>query len=167
MASEAGCGQPSCRGTSGQVNHAYCRDCAPWCACGNRREECDGSRAGCVRRTPPAGLDTTATRAVLDDVLAERGRQNAKWGQQDLPNGTGQRGDREAARSAQKACAFAASHGGLTYRHIADEEIAEAFAETDDERLEVECIQAAAVFVQWVEAIRRRRARAKEATNAR
>lgn len=115
----------------------------------------------------PAGLDTTATRAVLDDVLAERDRQHAKWGQQDLPDGTTR--DHAAvlrAVDAQTRCAEAALLGTLTFRHIADEEIAEAFAETDDELLEVECIQAAAVFVQWVEAIRRRRAAKKETTDA-
>ena len=200
MGSEMGCGRPSCRGTSGQINHAYCRDCAPWCACGNRREECDGNRAGCVRPAnidatgrcrscaamphtsehycgcpptpeqaaivsaraglsrplPPAGLDTTAMRAVLDEVAAERARQHARWGQQDLPDGTGQPSDRDGADSAREACAFAASHGGLTYRHILDEEVAEVMAETEPARLRTELVQVAAVAVQWIEGIDRR-----------
>lgn len=109
----------------------------------------------------PAGLDTTATRAVLDDVLAERSRQHAKWGRQDLPDGTVR--DHDAvlrATEAQTRCAEAALLGTLTYRHIAEEEDAEAFAETDEARLEAELIQSIAVRVQWVEAIRRRRAKA-------
>ena len=112
----------------------------------------------------PGGLDTTATRAVLDDVLDERHRQHAKWGRQDLPDGTGQPGDRDGADSARKACVFAASHGGLTYRHILDEEVAEVMAETEPARLRTELVQVAAVAVQWVEEIDRR---AKEATDAR
>lgn len=67
MASEANCGQPSCRGTSGQVNHSYCRDCAPWCACGRRREKCDGSRAGCVR---PATATTATFSETSDGVTS-------------------------------------------------------------------------------------------------
>lgn len=44
------------------------------------------------------------------------------------------------------------------WRHILDEEVAEALAETDPERLRAELVQVAAVAVQWIEALDRRAA---------
>lgn len=108
----------------------------------------------------PAGLDTTAMRAVFADVEDERVHQHARWGQQDLPDGTGLFGDDKQRDAAQAWCRLRATAGKLDFRAVLSEEVYEAFAETDDERLEAELIQVAAVAVQWVEAIRRRRAKA-------
>ena len=89
-------------------------------------------------------------------VAAERRRQEAKWGQQNHPDGTGLPGDQVAADQARQACEDAHHAGKQTYRLILDEEYREALAETDPERLVEELVQVAAVACGWVEAIRRR-----------
>jgi len=96
--------------------------------------------------------------AVLVEVLQERKRQHARWGEQDLPDGTS--GDPEAA-AAQRDLVRARvdrliETGRATYRDITEEEVLEVFAETDEVRLRAELIQAMAVMGQWVEAIDRR-----------
>lgn len=100
---------------------------------------------------------------VLSEVLNERRRQHAKWGQQDLLDGTGP-GMLEdistgvtSAADAQRACMERARDGDLTYSDILWEEFAEAMEESDPARLRAELLQVAAVAVQWVEAIDRRK----------
>jgi hypothetical protein len=56
------------------------------------------------------------------------------------------------------ACQVAAELGVITWADIFEEEVAEALAEVDLERLREELLQVAAVAVAWVEAIDRRRA---------
>jgi hypothetical protein len=100
-----------------------------------------------------------ALRGVLDEVAEERARQHAKWGEQNLPNGTG----REWAADAQEAreeCDRAFSRGFGEWAHVLKEEVYEAFAEDVPERLRAELIQVAAVAVAWVEALDRRAQRA-------
>lgn len=110
---------------------------------------------------------SNATRLVLAEIEAERAHQHAKWGEQNHPDGTGRRvrwaaflpSMRSAAAIAQAAKAMTdhqAAAQTLTYRDIALEEVAEAFAESDPATLRTELIQSAAVFVQWIEAIDRR-----------
>lgn len=93
---------------------------------------------------------------VINEVLAERERQDAKWGEQNHPDGTGQPHAAHKPYRARRDCenAFAAGRG--TWRHILVEEVAEAEAESDVFRLREELIQVAAVAVAWVEAIDRR-----------
>lgn len=99
----------------------------------------------------------SATRSVLDEVEGERLAQDVRWGRQDHPDGTGVAPiDRTMAQVAQSRCEIAFENGRGTYRHILDEEVAEAFAESDPARLRAELIQVAAVAVAWVEAIDRR-----------
>lgn len=98
----------------------------------------------------------TAVHFVLAELRAERERQHAKWGEQNLPDGTATEGDREIAECAQMMCQQAAADGTITFRHIAEEEVCEAFAESDPVKLRAELVQCAAVFVQWIEAIDRR-----------
>ena len=110
--------------------------------------------------------DETFTRAVLREVLAERGRQHAKWGEQNLSDGTAgvtpdaATWDRVTARAdaarARRLCQEAAASGYCTWMHVLREEVAEAFAEEDPALLRAELIQVAAVAVAWVEAIDRR-----------
>lgn len=111
---------------------------------------------------------------VLAEVAAERQRQDAKWGEQNHPDGTGVswpemvipafgwsstlQPAHQAAHLARKTCQRAAKDGRCTWLAIALEEVAEAFAETDPARLRAELIQVAAVAVAWVEAIDRREA---------
>lgn len=107
--------------------------------------------------------------STLREVAVERARQNARWGQQDHPNGTGcvssYGGDAEAARAAREACNWAFSRGGGTWRHILWEEVCEAFAETDPVLLRAELIQVAAVAAAWVEAIDRSNASGDEGSS--
>lgn len=110
------------------------------------------------------------TVAVLGEVLTERGRQDARWGEQNHPDGTGPRvavgvglchAD-EAAEWARRACQWAARSDDVTWRRVLDEEHAEAIAEDDPARLRAELLQVAAVAVAWVEAIDRRTTTAAE-----
>jgi hypothetical protein len=112
-------------------------------------------------------LHTTADCAVVDGVLgeirAERARQDAKWGEQNHPDGTGPdvewaiRGPASRiATMARRLCQQAAREGTSTWLDIAREEISEAFELDDPAKLRAELIQCAAVFTQWAEAIDRR-----------
>lgn len=96
-----------------------------------------------------------STESVLAEVLGERRRQDAKWGEQNHPDGTGRYGDKFAAVEARKICDAASGDGSLTYRDILREEVAEAFAESDPAKLRAELIQVAAVCMQWVEKLDR------------
>ncbi|MBO4273384.1 hypothetical protein [Microbispora triticiradicis] len=98
---------------------------------------------------------------VLSDVAAERAAQDAMWGVQDHADGTGP-GYGPEADLAKRAVTDAAAEGRLTWRHILHEEVLEAFAEDDADRLRDELIQVAAVAVKWVQDLDRR-TRSKEA----
>ncbi|GAA4615076.1 hypothetical protein GCM10023195_66190 [Actinoallomurus liliacearum] len=92
---------------------------------------------------------------VLADVAAERAAQDAMWGVQDLPDGTGTE-HAAAADAAKRDCREAWAGARLTWRHILAEEFCEALAETDPRALRTELIQTAAVAVKWVQALDRR-----------
>jgi hypothetical protein len=92
---------------------------------------------------------------VLNEVEAERMRQNELWGQQDLPSGTGGTHWSERVRHAQEMCELARKRGMMTHRHVLLEEVYEAFAEVDPVRLRAELIQVAAVAVKWIEQLDR------------
>lgn len=98
-----------------------------------------------------------ATRRVLLGIHAERTTQNARWGEQNHPDGTGPTDDaRRAALDAKVRTDRAAQQGSVTWRHILIEEVCEAFAEDDPVLLRAELIQVAAVAAAWAEAIDRR-----------
>lgn len=110
-------------------------------------------------------MKPSPTAQVLLDVLDERTRQNAKWGEQNHSDGTGPDAvwaftgpASYVAQCAKRDTDEAADAGVVTWRHIIVEELAEAIAEDDVDRLRAELIQSAAVCVQWVEAIDRRQA---------
>lgn len=86
----------------------------------------------------------SALGGVLLEVGAERERQTEKWGTQDWPDGTGYAWDTDAAARKRRNCDRAHAAGKVTFRHILEEEVAEAFAETDPARLRAELIQVAA-----------------------
>ncbi|MCA2331883.1 hypothetical protein JF714_15680 [Mycobacterium avium] len=100
--------------------------------------------------------------SVLDLVFAEREAQDAQWGEQNHPDGTGTESLKYLAGVAKRDCQRAALDGRLTYRHILDEEVAEAFAETDPIKLKTELIQVAAVAVAWVEKLIREEERSSK-----
>ncbi|CAN7265528.1 hypothetical protein LJR186_001207 [Microbacterium foliorum] len=103
--------------------------------------------------------------AAIEAVVAERARQEAKWGEQNHPDGTGANIEivplwygEDLAEWAKASTDSHAQDGTVTWGHILLEEVAEAFAESDPELLRAELVQVAAVAVQWVEAIDRSRA---------
>jgi len=91
---------------------------------------------------------------VLADVSAERMRQDEKWGEQNHPDGTGGAGMRHLADWARDVCKAADPD---TFWKILLEEVYEAGAESDQAALRMELVQVAAVCVQWIEVIDRRR----------
>ena len=93
---------------------------------------------------------------ILADVYDEIRRQDAKWGDQSThPDGTQQPEDNYLANYTRGETQTAFAEGRGTWRHILDEEVAEAYAETGPE-LSTELIQVAAVAVQWRAAQARR-----------
>ncbi|WP_336205309.1 NUDIX hydrolase [Nonomuraea sp. LPB2021202275-12-8] len=104
-----------------------------------------------------AGVPGSLAR-VLAEVGAERAAQDETHGVQELPDGTGAGAAVAEADTARRETDAAAGAGALTWRHILMEEVLEACAETDPERLRTELVQVAAVAVKWAQALDRRRA---------
>ena len=100
--------------------------------------------------TPTQAL---AMRTVIEDVEAERYRQDERWGQQDWPDMSpgdyvaGELLEQDARRDLDQAPTFSA---------ILREEVGEALQEIDPVGLREELVQVTAVAVQWIEAIDRR-----------
>jgi len=107
-------------------------------------------------------IDQGKVAGVLLEVMDERRAQEAKWGQQNHPDGTGpllvwaDKAASVAVSSFRNRCEYRFKMGNGTWSDIALEEIAEALAEEDPALLRAELIQVAAVAVGWVEAIDRR-----------
>lgn len=93
---------------------------------------------------------------VLSEVRGERARQDEKWGEQNHPDGTGSDLQRYLAEKDRDYCQRAFEVGLGTWRDVLEEEVSEAFAESDPDALRAELLQVAAVAVAWVEAIDRR-----------
>ncbi|MGH3614342.1 MAG: hypothetical protein ACRDRK_17495 [Pseudonocardia sp.] len=90
---------------------------------------------------------------VLADITAEREAQHAVHGvQHHLPDGTGPYWA-PLADNARRECEQAGAAGRLTWRQILLEEVAEALAEHDPDRLRRELVQVVAVGAQWLQAI--------------
>lgn len=109
-----------------------------------------------------------STESVMIEVADERAAQDAKWGEQDHPDGTGPghlwpgllRHPMDLNASiAKEQVDFDARTGTLTFAGILLEEVFEAISEGDVEALRTELIQVAAVAVAWAEAIDRRSAK--------
>jgi hypothetical protein len=96
-----------------------------------------------------------STATVLGEVASERAAQDAKWGEQNHPNGTGDAVAQLLAEQAKAITDKAAKQGTITYADILEEEFWEAIAEADPANLRTELIQVAAVAVAWVEALDR------------
>lgn len=95
-------------------------------------------------------------RSILAEVLAERERQDARFGEQNHPDGTGSERDAFRAHLARGMYTLKARRGRLTWADVLREEFYEAVSETDPTRLRAELIQVAAVSVAWIAAIDRR-----------
>jgi hypothetical protein len=94
-------------------------------------------------------------KGVLLEVLDERLRQDAHWGERDHFDGTTS-AFKASAEAAKRATDRFAKAGRVRWRHILDEEVQEAFAEIDPVKLRAELLQVAAVAVAWIECIDRR-----------
>ena len=98
---------------------------------------------------------------VLADIRAERARQDAKWGEQNHPDGTGPGAMRDrtdagtTADAAKGNCERMFAEGRGTYLDIFYEEVCEAAEEDDPAKLRAELVQVAAVAVAWIEKIDR------------
>lgn len=131
----------------------------------------DGDHCGEAAHCPPL----PSLEGVLAEVQAERASQEAKWGEQNHPDGTGPALDAtfddhepyalmlaehntDLARIATRRCDAYHRVGRGTWEHILTEEWAEALACDDPDELRDELLQVAAVAVAWVEAIDRRAA---------
>ncbi len=88
---------------------------------------------------------------IFDAVQAERDRQDAKWGVQHWPDGTNLVGDDGRMMWAKYLCEAHAREGTVTWREILDEEVKEAFAETEWSKLRTELVQCMAVIAAWIE----------------
>lgn len=99
---------------------------------------------------------TTSSIRVIYQVEDEVENQRSQWGEQNHPDGTGTEEMKYAAAIAKANCASGVRAGDLTWFDILTEEVLEAFAETDPDRIREELIQVAAVAVTWAEAIDRR-----------
>lgn len=93
---------------------------------------------------------------VFIDVINERINQEAQWGEQNHPDGTGGRHHAMRAADAKYFCDRHFGEGKGTWADILNEEFWEVLAESDPAKLRAELIQVAAVAVAWVEAIDRR-----------
>ena len=94
---------------------------------------------------------------ILRHVIEERVRQDAKWGEQNHPDGTSALYV-QPAQVAKMTTERRAAEGRVSWIDILHEEVMEAYAETDPEKLRAELVQVAAVTVAWLEAIDRRKA---------
>ena len=101
--------------------------------------------------------EATDRDVILHEIDRERERQDKKWGVQNHPDGTSFVGYAYARNQFRALCDYAHERGKQTWLNILQEEVYEAFAEEDPEKLEEELIQVAAVAVSWIEAIRRRK----------
>jgi hypothetical protein len=108
---------------------------------------------------------------VYDQISAEMRRQYEKWGQQNHPYGTGPekrllartdvnldlRTGRELANIFRDKCKSNIYPHQDNWKDILLEEVFEALAEDHEPALRGELVQVAAVVVQWLKAIDRRR----------
>lgn len=90
---------------------------------------------------------------ALEDVARERRRQDEAYPNENLSDGTSRGEWRSMADHARETCNVFTDAGMLTWLHILQEEVFEAFAEEDPAELRKELIQVAAVAVAWVEDI--------------
>lgn len=97
---------------------------------------------------------------VLKDVLLERFNQFTKWGEQNHPSFPAEvlnhREDwKKMEDFARRICDAATKAGTLSWMDILNEELHEAYAADNNERLREELVQLAAVAVAWIDSLDR------------
>ena len=100
-------------------------------------------------------MSETQRDLIYIQVEAERLRQDKLWGEQNHPLGTGGPMREEAAILAKRRTDKAAETGRLTWGLILEEELAEALAEIDHQKIRTELIQTIAVAVAMIESLER------------
>ena len=109
------------------------------------------------------------------EIMQERDRQDKKWGEQNHPSvdqvlfNRGASADRMCDEyeiptevRAKALLEMRMQRGALTFAHIAVEELSEVVAASNDVDRREELVQLAAVAIQWIEAIDRRAALARQ-----
>ena len=116
-----------------------------------------------LRRIADEALPRDALGSVLAEIRAERARQDAKWGEQNHPDGTGPEMEMlpgwkagELADAARNSCQVRAQMDIVTWSDIFAEEACEALAEYDPAKLRAELVQVGALAIAWIQAIDRR-----------
>jgi hypothetical protein len=100
-----------------------------------------------VNRPPLSGR-------IIRDLRFERMSQLEKWGEQSHLDGTAPTdANIEARDAAIAACNDAHNAGVGTWRHIVDEELAEAYCEDQPMELRAELVQVLAVVAAWIDDI--------------
>lgn len=102
--------------------------------------------------------------AIWQLIKRELDRQNAKWGEQSHPSGTGGPYEKLELRDWRAQMQrIERTPGLLNWRHILKEEFLEAMAEEPgSEDLEKELVETAAVAVQWILSERRKARKAAQ-----
>lgn len=119
-----------------------------------------------------SAVTVSALAPIFDELLEERRRQDAKWGEQNHPSvpqtatGYVYRADEVCGALripsegfAKKVCAFRVATGTLSWSDIALEELAEAVSAPTEGMRRDELVQLGAVIVAWIQAIDRRGAK--------
>lgn len=106
---------------------------------------------------PVSKISGLITKGVLNEVHKERREQDKRWGEQNHQDGTGGKWAYEKSEDVKALCDQSRIDGQLSWSDILNEELCEAFAEDDQDKLRAELIQVAAVAVAWIECIDRRR----------
>lgn len=96
---------------------------------------------------------------ILEEISSERYAQDARWGEQNHPDGTNIDNTHLAMIKRDMNDKNNATGGDMTWKDILEEEFLEAMAEESTDRLRTELIQVAAVAVAWIECIDRREAK--------
>lgn len=112
----------------------------------------------------PILFSTPGVAAFAQEIDAERARQLAKFGDQQHPDGTGNKSQQDDAVQARRWCEAAFGSGYGTWADVLAEEVAEANAERDPAKLRAELIQVAAVCAAWIYAIDQRPAAEEQPT---
>lgn len=100
----------------------------------------------------------TLTRAILlrglaEEILAEADHADADGTHTSLPDGTNRFGDPVTHTIARAQCVSAFTHGIGTWRHLLDEDVAEAYTAPNSAALRAELIQVAATALRWAAAL--------------
>ncbi len=98
---------------------------------------------------------------IAAEIFGERDRQDEKFGEQNHPDTLETiTGASFACEMAKRQCAADIKNGRVNWRNILDEEVCEAFEQAsteDDIKLREELVQVAAVAMNWIECIDRRK----------